>query len=51
MKGLNWADVAVIAISWVGAAVVAFFTKDAFVSIICVLVAYYIAENIVSKEK
>lgn len=49
MKGLDWADVAGIAISWVGAAAVAFFTKNAIVSIFCFLIAYYIAEKIVSK--
>lgn len=49
MKNLNFFDVLVILFSWAGAATVTYFTRDAFVAIICIAAAYYLAKWVILK--
>jgi len=50
MKSLTFGDVAGIALSWTGAAAIAYIAKDGFVAFFCVCAAYYLAKFIILKK-
>jgi len=51
MKNLNLADVAGIALSWIGAGIIAYIAKDGVVAVVCVAAAYYLSKWIILKEE
>ena len=51
VRGLSFADVAMVAVAWIGAGVVTYFAKDAFVGLIGISASYYLAKWIVLKKE